>query len=53
VRTRASWRDLPERFGNHSTVCKRYRLWSDTALWERLLRALRSVTDEAAAEVSL
>ena len=34
-------------------IYKRYRLWSDTGLWERLLRALRSGTDEGAADVSL
>ena len=53
LRNRASWRDRPRRFGHYSTVYKRYRLWSDSGLWERLLRALRSGTDEGAADVSL
>ena len=53
LRNRAPWRDPPERSGSSSTAYKRYRLWSDTGLWERLLRALRSATDEAAAGVSL
>ena len=53
VRNRASWRDLPLRFGKWERAYKRYRLWSDTGLWERILNALRSATDEAPAEVWL
>jgi transposase len=53
VRNRASWRDLPLRFGKGARAYKRYRLWSDTGLWERILRALCSVTDEAPARVLL
>jgi len=34
-------------------IYKRYRLWSDTGLWERLLRVLRSATDEGTGDVSL
>ena len=49
----ATWRDMPARFGNSNTAYKRYRLWSDTGLWERLLRALRSGTHQDAADVSL
>jgi transposase len=36
-RASASWRDMPVRFGNDNTACKRYRLWSDSGLWNRLL----------------
>ena len=32
LRNRASWRDMPARFGNYNTAYKRYRLWSDTGL---------------------
>ena len=53
LRNRASWRDMPERFGNYSTAYKRYRLWSDRGLWERLLRVLRTVTDDGEGDVSL
>jgi hypothetical protein len=53
LRNRASWRDMPTRFGNYNTVYKRYRLWSDTGLWDRLLAALPSGTDEGGADVSL
>jgi transposase len=53
VRNGASWRDLPLRFGKWERAYKRYRLWSDTGLWERLLSVLRSATDGAALNVSL
>jgi transposase len=53
VRNRASWRDLPQRFGKWERAYHRYRLWSDTGLWERLLRTLSGATDRAPADVSL
>jgi transposase len=53
LRNRASWRDILARFGNSNTAYKRYRLWSDTGLWERLLSALRSGPDKDNADVSL
>jgi transposase len=53
VRNGASWRDLPLRFGKWERAYKRYRLWSDTGLWERLLTALLSTTDVDPAEVLL
>ena len=34
--TGAPWRDLPEKFGNWSTVYKRFRLWCISGLWERI-----------------
>ena len=53
VRNRASWRDLPLRFGKWHRAYKRYRLWSDTGLWEPILNALRSVAEVDPAEVLL
>ena len=53
LRNRASWRDMPARFGNSNTAYKRYRLWSDIGLWERLLHALHNGPDQVAADVSL
>ena len=53
VRNGASWRDLPRRFGKWERAYKRYRLWSDTGLWERILNTLRSATDEDPADVLL
>ena len=37
---------MPARFGNSNTAYKRYRLWSDTGLWGRILQALRRATDD-------
>jgi hypothetical protein len=53
LRNRASWRDMPARFGNYNTAYKRYRLWSDTGLWERLLRTLHNGPNKDTADVSL
>ena len=53
LRNGASWRDMPARFGNYNTAYKRYRLWSDIGLWERLLHALHTGPDQDAADVSL
>ena len=40
LRTDAPWRALPSRFGQYSTVYKRYRLWCDQGLWPPLISAL-------------
>ena len=40
VRTRSSWRDMPPAFGKWETAYKRYRLWHDTGLWQRLSAVL-------------
>ena len=53
LRNRASWRDMPTRFGNDNTAYKRYRLWSDIGLWERLLHALHNGPEHEAADVLL
>jgi hypothetical protein len=53
VRTRSSWRDLPQEFGKWETVYKRYRLWQDTGLWRRLLAVLGDDPVDALTEVTL
>jgi putative transposase of IS4/5 family DUF4096 len=53
VRNRASWRDMPLRFGKWERAYRRYRLWSDIGLWERLLQTLGGGPEEATAEVLL
>jgi transposase len=53
VRTNSSWRDLPPQFGKWETAYKRYRLWQDTGLWQRLLEVLGGASNEASAELSL
>jgi transposase len=53
VRNGASWRDMPLRYGKWERAYRRYRLWSDTGLWEQILRALRSAANEEPTEVLL
>ena len=53
VRTRSSWRDMPLEFGKWETAYKRYRLWHDTGLWQRLLAALREDGPNESTEVTL
>jgi transposase len=42
LRTGAPWRDLPERFGNWSTVQSRFRRWRLAGVWDRVLAALQA-----------
>ncbi len=37
TRTRAPWRDLPERYGPWQTCYERYRRWVDDGTWPRVL----------------
>lgn len=45
LRTGAPWRDLPERYGPWSTAWNRFRRWSATGVWQRVLRALQRDAD--------
>ena len=40
VRSKASWRAMPQEYGKWETAYKRYRLWCATGLWPRILAAL-------------
>jgi transposase len=40
LRTGIPWRDLPERFGKWSGVYCRWRRWTASGLWDRLLSAV-------------
>src|SRR5215211_4223135 len=40
LRTGASWRDLPARFGDPGTARKRFSRWSAKGVWSRVLAAL-------------
>jgi transposase len=40
LRTGVPWRDLPSRFGNWSGVYTRWRRWTASGLWDRLLSAV-------------
>lgn len=46
-RTGAPWRDLPERYGNWSTVYERFRRWSRDGLFQRVLDALEGKARQA------
>jgi transposase len=41
-RTGAPWRDLPEEYGNWSTVYERFRCWREQGLFARILATLES-----------
>jgi transposase len=45
VRTGAPWRDLPEYFGNWSTVWKRFRRWALKGVFEKVFKALYGEPD--------
>jgi hypothetical protein len=53
LRTRSSWRDMPEEFGKWETASKRYRHWGDTGLWPRILAVLGPAEAPESAQVSL
>lgn len=45
VRTGASWRDLPERFGPWETVYGRFNAWSADGTFDRVLQHLQIERD--------
>lgn len=47
TRVGCPWRDLPERYGPHTTVYNRHRRWSADGTWERILAELQAGCDEA------
>jgi len=40
VGTDLSWREMPKEYGKRDRAYKRYRLWRDQGLWQRILAAL-------------
>jgi transposase len=46
-RTGAPWRDLPERFGNWSTVYKNFNRWAAQGVWARALGMAQSLAYQA------
>ena len=48
LRTGASWRDLPARFGNPGTARKRFGRWCEKGVWGRVLAALGPDPDSEA-----
>lgn len=40
LRSGSPWRDLPERYGPHTTCYNRFRRWSKAGVWDRLMDAI-------------
>jgi transposase len=47
LRTGAPWRDLPERYGPHTTCHDRLMRWRRQGVWEQVLQALQGQADAA------
>ena len=47
LRTGAPWRDLPDRYGPHTTVYNRYVRWGDRGLWRGIFEALANQCEDA------
>ena len=45
LRTGASWRDLPERYGPWQTVSGRFYRWVKAGIWDRILEAVQQRAD--------
>ena len=46
-RTGAPWRDIPERYGKHSTISSRFYRWRQAGLWQRIWESLMQQADAA------
>ena len=44
-RTGAPWRDIPERYGKHSTISSRFYRWRTEGLWQRMWENLMQQAD--------
>lgn len=44
-KTGAPWRDLPERFGNWSSIHRRFSRWSATGIFDKIFRILSADAD--------
>lgn len=40
LRSGAHWRDLPERYGKHKTLHKRFSRWTKAGIWEKVFASL-------------
>jgi transposase len=47
LHTGAPWRDIPERYGNWTTIYDRYTWWRRDGTWDRIVRALQRKLDAA------
>jgi transposase len=44
-RTGAPWRDMPEQYGNWSSIASRFYRWQKAGVWERIVAALQTRSD--------
>ena len=47
LRTGAPWRDLPDRYGPHTTVYNRYVRWGKRGVWQGIFEALATECEDA------
>ena len=47
LRSGAPWREIPERYGPYTTCYNRFRRWMKAAIWDRLMDALASPSDDS------
>ena len=40
LRSGSPWRDLPERYGSHTTCYNRFRRWTKAGVWDRIMDAI-------------
>jgi len=45
LRTGAPWRDMPERYGPHTTAYNRFNRWRKAGIWDRLMDAIVQAHD--------
>ncbi len=45
LRSGAPWRDLPERYGPHTTCYNRFRRWAKAGVWDLLMNAVSASHD--------
>ena len=45
LRTGAPWADLPERYGPHTTCYNRFRRWTKSGVWDRIMDAITEAYD--------
>lgn len=41
LRSGIPWKDLPSRYGPHTTVYNRFRRWAKQGIWQRIFEALQ------------
>jgi len=47
LRTGIPWRDLPERYGPHTTVYNRFNRWSRKGIWKRIFDRLAATSKDS------